>query len=167
MARPTDKAQLLALSEQNYIKMFSLIDSLPPEAMEQTFSFEDRDRNIRDVLVHLYEWHLMMLGWYQCGMAGGKPVMPAEGYTWRTLPELNRAIWKKYQDMSLATARKGLDETHQQIQSMIAGHSEEELFTKKYYLWTGSTSLAAYFISATSSHYDWALKKLTRFKKNR
>ncbi len=55
MARPTDKQQLLALSEQNFTKMLCLIDSFPPEAMEQEFPFEDRDRNIRDVLVHLYE----------------------------------------------------------------------------------------------------------------
>ena len=167
MARPTDKQQLLALSEQNFTKMLCLIDSFPPEAMEQEFPFEDRDRNIRDVLVHLYEWHLMMLGWYRCGMAGEKPLMPAAGYTWRTLPELNQVIWQKYQDMSLSVARNKLEESHHQLQSMMAGHSAEELFTKKYYQWTGSTSLGAYFISATSSHYDWALKKLIRFKKSR
>ncbi|MEM7107806.1 MAG: ClbS/DfsB family four-helix bundle protein [Bacteroidota bacterium] len=45
---------------------------------------------------------------------------------------------------------------------MIEEHSEEELFEKKRYKWTGTTSLAAYLISATSSHYDWALKLMKK-----
>lgn len=167
MARPVDKQQLLSLSEQNYSKVNSLINTLPSKALEQEFPFEDRDRNVRDVLVHLHEWHLMMLSWYQIGMGGEKPVMPAEGYTWRTIPELNQAIWKKYQGTNLAVARAKLDESHSKLQTLIVSHSNEELFTKKYYSWTGSTSLGAYLISATSSHYDWAWKKLMRFKKNR
>ncbi|HOP45228.1 MAG TPA: ClbS/DfsB family four-helix bundle protein, partial [Flavobacteriales bacterium] len=38
----------------------------------------------------------------------------------------------------------------------------EELFEKKRYRWTGSTSLGAYLVSATSSHYDWALKLIQK-----
>ncbi len=46
--------------------------------------------------------------------------------------------------------------------------SNEELFTKQYFSWTGTSSLGAYFISATSSHYDWAMKKLKKqIKANR
>lgn len=38
--------------------------------------------------------------------------------------------------------------------------SNEALFSKGFYSWTGTTTLGAYFISNTSSHYDWAIKKL-------
>ena len=55
MARPTTKAQLIAQSEENFKKLFALINSLTTDEQEKTFFFEDRDRNIRDVLVHLYE----------------------------------------------------------------------------------------------------------------
>jgi hypothetical protein len=48
---------------------------------------------------------------------------------------------------------------------LIGKHTDEELFTKKRYGWTGSTSLGAYLVSATSSHYDWALKTLRPLKK--
>jgi hypothetical protein len=48
---------------------------------------------------------------------------------------------------------------------LIQKHSDEELFTKKRYAWTGTTSLGAYMISATSSHYDWALKTMRPLKK--
>lgn len=30
------------------------------------------------------------------------------------------------------------------------------------YAWTKTTTLGAYFVSSTSSHYDWAMKKLRR-----
>lgn len=45
---------------------------------------------------------------------------------------------------------------------IIEKHTDEELFTKKKYKWTGSTSLGSYLISATSSHYDWALKLMKK-----
>lgn len=32
-------------------------------------------------------------------------------------------------------------------------------FQKKVYKWVGGSTLGSYFVSATSSHYDWAIKK--------
>ncbi|PZF88419.1 hypothetical protein C1903_09800 [Listeria ivanovii] len=165
MARPTNKTELMELSAENYQKLNDLIDTIPVEKQMQPFSFEDRDKNIRDVVVHLHEWHKMMLEWYRVGMSVGKPVTPAEGYTWKTTPELNAAIWKKYQGTSLSEARKLLDETHKKEMQMIEEHSNGELFTKKYFKWTNTTSLGAWLISSTTSHYDWAIKKIKKFKK--
>ena len=95
-------------------------------------------------------------------MSGAKPAMPAEGYTWKTLPDLNRVIWEKYRRTSLKRVRTNLDESFTEIAAVIEVHSDKELFTKKHYTWTGSTSLGAYLISATSSHYDWGLKLIKR-----
>ncbi len=47
---------------------------------------------------------------------------------------------------------------------LIGKPTDEELFTNKCYGWTGSTSLGAYLVSATSSHYDWAIKTLRPLK---
>jgi len=49
--------------------------------------------------------------------------------------------------------------------ALIEKHNDDELFTKKKYEWTGTTSLGSYFISATSSHYDWGLKTVKPLKK--
>jgi len=92
MARATDKATLLIQSEENYKKLMKLIETIPPEKQKENFKFEDRDKNIRDVLVHLHEWHLMMMNWYEVGISGEKPDIPAKGYTWQTIPDLNRKI---------------------------------------------------------------------------
>ncbi|EPT8930275.1 ClbS/DfsB family four-helix bundle protein [Listeria innocua] len=165
MARPKNKEELLQQSAESYQKLLDLIDSIPKEKQQLAFPFEDRDKNIRDVVVHLHEWHNMALDWYQVGMRGDKPFMPAEGYTWRTTPELNLVIWQKYQETDLETAMELLNKTHHVEMEIIAEHSNEELFTKKYYKWTNTTSLGAIFISSTTSHYEWAMKKIRKFKK--
>lgn len=32
--------------------------------------------------------------------------------------------------------------------------------------WVGGSTLGSYFVSCTSSHYDWAMKKLKAHQKN-
>lgn len=123
------------------------------------------NRNVRDILAHLYHWHLLFFGWYEVGMKGDKPAIPAEGYTWKTTPELNKWINEKYSNEKLSVIRKLLFDSHTKITELIESHSNEELFEKKRYKWTGSTSLGAYLISTTSSHYDWAFKLIKRVTK--
>ncbi|MCO4780778.1 MAG: ClbS/DfsB family four-helix bundle protein [Candidatus Cloacimonetes bacterium] len=166
MPRPKSKAQLLEQSGEGFNQIFILIDSLSKQEFNAKFRFEHRDKTIRDVLAHLHEWHCMMLLWYKVGMGGEKPFMPAKGYTWKTTPELNQNIWAQYQDASYDEVFKLINESHHSVKQLILKHSEEELFTKKYYSWTNSTSLASYLISSTSSHYDWAIKLLKKHKKS-
>jgi len=120
------------------------------------------NRNIRDVLAHLHHWHLMMIEWYNTGMKGENPEMPAKGYTWRTTPEFNKFIQKQYSTMELPSVKKLLKQSYLDLQNTIASHTNKELFEKQYYKWTGSTSLGSYLTSSTSSHYDWALKLIKK-----
>ncbi|ULQ60632.1 ClbS/DfsB family four-helix bundle protein [Brucepastera parasyntrophica] len=165
MPRPTTKESLLTLSETNLEKLFSFIDSIPEELRNNRFELNERDKTIADVLCHLHEWHLMMENWYATGMSGKKPIIPGEGYTWQTLPALNRKIHEKYLGTDWKKAVSLLKQSHKKIMKLIEKHSNEELFTKQYYPWTGTTSLGSYFISSTSSHYDWGLKTLKVIKK--
>lgn len=163
MPRPTTRDDLLEASAAGYARLIGLVASLTPEQAEADFPFEDRDRNVRDVLAHLHEWHLMLLGWYRAGLDGDKPAIPAEGYSWQTLPALNRTIQQKYREVPLAAVQGLLDASHAEVQGLIAAQSDPELFEKRRYRWTGTTSLGAYLVSSTSSHYDWAWKKLRRY----
>ena len=166
MPRPQNKVDLINLGNENYHKMFDLIDTFDKEEIiNGKIPFEDRDKNIRDILTHLHQWHIMLLEWYKVGMSGEKPQMPAPGYTWKTIPELNQKIWEMYQDTSYEEAITLLEDSFKKVQEIIYSHSDEELFTKKKYKWTGSTSLGSYLVSATSSHYDWAIKKIKKYKK--
>ncbi|QQO10024.1 ClbS/DfsB family four-helix bundle protein [Breznakiella homolactica] len=165
MPRPTNKTELLALSDENLEKLLVFIDSIPGDMREKTYELNERDRTISDVVCHLHEWHNLMEHWYTVGMSGKKPAIPGEGYTWQTLPAFNRKIWERYKDTGLKEAIALLKKSHKKIMKLIEKHSNEELFTKKQYPWTGTTSLGAYFISSTSSHYDWGLKTIKPIKK--
>ncbi len=170
MPRPISKTGLIEQGEGNYQELLKLINALSDKQLHAKFPDNYLNRNIRDVLTHLHHWHLMFLSWYQEGMAGAKPEMPAKGYSWKTTSELNQVIWSKYQHTSLKESRQLLNQSHKNVMGLIQKHSNEEIFTKKRYPWTGSTSLGSYLISATSSHYLWAyhlIKKCTinRIKK--
>lgn len=165
MPRPKTKEELISLSHLNFEKLMNFINQLPGDKQEEEFPKGTLNRNIRDVLTHLHHWHLMLNEWYDVGATGDKPAMPAKGYTWKTLPALNKMIWQDYQHIGLPEAKEMLKRSFLAIQTLIEKHTEEELFEKKKYHWTGSTSLGAYLISATASHYDWALKLIKKAKK--
>ena len=162
MPKPKSKDELIELGQGNYQKLLDLVNALSPEEAESEFREGTMNRNIRDVLAHLHAWHLMMLSWYEIGMTGNKPDMPAKGYTWKSTPDLNRKIWSDCQKIGLEEVKELLDQSFLEVQQIIAKHTDKELFEKKKYKWTGSTSLGAYLISNTSSHYDWATKLIRK-----
>lgn len=165
MPRPITKTELLDQSQSNYKRLMDFIEGMDPAEQQKEFPPATMNRNIADVLFHLHHWHLMMLKWYDEGMQGQKPAMPAPGYSWKNTPELNLWIWEKYKIEGLEAAKARFADSHQKVLAIIVEHSNEELFEKKRYKWTGSTSLGAYLISSTSSHYDWAYKLIKRAKK--
>ena len=170
MSRPANKKELLEQAELNFNKLLEIIDGLPENIRNGTYKKDElnnRDKTIADVICHLHEWHLMMENWYKVGMSGKKPAIPAEGYTFQTLPKLNRKIWEKYKGTELKKSISMFKKSHKDVMALIEKHNDDELFTKKKYAWTGTTSLGSYFISATSSHYDWGLKTIKPLKKLR
>jgi hypothetical protein len=162
MPRPATKHDLLARSRAGHGALVALIDGLTPADRERPFAPGTMNRNIRDVLGHLHHWHRLLLGWYAVGMKGGQPAMPAAGYTWAATQELNRSIHARYDTMSLRSLRARFDRSHAEVMALVECHTEAELFTKRRYSWTGTTSLGAYTISATSSHYEWARKLIRK-----
>jgi len=167
MARPTTKESLIMTANSEFKKLWELIDSMPEEKQNASFSFEDRDKNLRDVLVHLYEWHLLLLKWIQSNRINNDAAnfLP-EPYNWKTYPQMNIELWKKHQATLLADVKIVLKESHSEVMKQIESFSGEELFTKKYFSWTGTTNLGSYCISSTSSHYNWAIKKIKCHLKN-
>jgi hypothetical protein len=158
MPRPTNKEQLKEATSANYSKLLTFIQDLSDEEIRQNFPSNMLNRNVRDVLAHLYHWHLLFFKWYEKGMKGEKPAIPEEGYSWKTTPDLNHKIRELYSGIPITQIFTLLENSHSKLMKIIDSHSEEELFEKKRFKWTGTTSLAAYAIGAGSSHYDWALK---------
>ncbi len=170
MSRPTTKNDLIIAANEQFDKLCRLIETMSEK--QQNAIFDDtmatvgkeahwgRDKNLRDVLVHLWEWHQLLLNWVWSNQNGvSKPFLP-EPYNWKTYPAMNIEFWKKHQNTPLADVKNMLQDSHSKVIALIETFSDDELFTKKHFAWTGTTTLGAYCISATSSHYDWAIKKL-------
>lgn len=175
MSRPTSKKDLLTAATANYEKLEALISGLTEQELSSPFDFcgdekkkeahWKRDKNLRDVLIHLYEWHQLLLNWVRANQNGeGRPFLP-EPYNWRTYGSLNMEFWKKHQNTSLDDAKTMFQKSHNEVMKLAELFSNEELFSKGMYPWTGGNALGSYFVSTTSSHYDWAIKKLKAHKK--
>lgn len=161
MPRPTNKSDLQAASKKEFSNLLNLVKTIPTKNL--TNPGVCGNWSTKDILAHLHAWHKLMLTWYQVGMAGKQTQIPAPGYTWKTTPQLNEKIYQNHKSWSFAKVLSGLKKSHQQISLIIQKHSDQELFTKKKYPWTGSTSLASYLISNTSSHYNWASKLIKKW----
>ena len=170
MPRPTTKKDLMTVAKENYEKLNLLISKMTEEELNTPFDFSKdekkkeahwrRDKNLRDVLIHLYEWHQLILNWVHSNQKGEeKPFLP-EPYNWKTYGDMNVEFWKKHQSTPLSDAKAMLKESHQQVMDLIATFSDNELFNKGIFDWTGTSTLGSYSVSATSSHYDWAIKKI-------
>ncbi|ADA65062.1 Hypothetical protein NCDO2118_1354 [Lactococcus lactis subsp. lactis NCDO 2118] len=174
MARAQSKEELITFSEESWQKLCSLINSLNEETKNANFTFniEDkkeehgaRDKNLRDVMVHLYEWHQLLINFVKKNKRGEKtPFLPSP-YNWKNYGEMNDNFQINGQKKSLSEITQQLSESHMELITLIENFSNKELFTKKYFDWTGSTSLGQYFQSSMSSHYEWAYKKIKLHKK--
>ncbi|SET59387.1 hypothetical protein SAMN05216389_11633 [Oceanobacillus limi] len=159
MIEKNEKEMLLFHSEKYFKLMFEIIESVPSRKRKLSIETEERDKNFRDVFMHLYEWHAMLERWYREGMDGDIPSMPAPGYKWRNIHLLNRKIWESYQDVTLNQAIKKLKLSHNRVINLIQLHTHEEIMTKKYYKWTKTSNLYSYFAANTFKHYVWAIKQ--------
>ncbi len=162
----SEKEILLENSDKNFKALLEIIESIPSRKRGISIETQERDKNFRDVLMHLYEWHAMLERWYREGMDGDIPFMPAPGYKWSTIKILNMRIWENYQDVTLNQAIKKLKLSHERVMELIKLHTNEEIMTKKYYKWTKTSNLYSYFAANTSKHYIWAIKKCENIAKS-
>ncbi len=176
MAKPTTKAELIQAATESYQALCGLIASLTERELAASFDFTKmkskkeahwaRDRNLRDVLIHLYEWHRLLLDWVAANQRGeNKSFLPAP-YNWRTYGDMNREIWGRHQNTTLEAAREMLEQSHREVMALAETFSDRELFEKDVFPWVGNAALSGYFIPNTSSHYNWAIKKLKAHRKN-
>lgn len=176
MGRATTKAELLTSAEAKYQELNELTRTLTEKELGTAFDFTKmksktqahwgRDKNLRDVLVHLYEWHRLLFNWVGANRKGeNRPFLPAP-YNWKTYGDMNREFWKKHQNTTLEAAKEMLEQSHREVMALAESLTERELFEKGVYPWVGGSVLGSYFVSNTASHYDWAIKKLKAHRKN-
>ena len=154
MSKPITKSEIIEAAQAERAALEKLLATLTPEQMIQSKPADDW--SAKDVLAHLIEWEAMVMKWYETGVKGKVPAVPSEEYNWGKLPQLNHAIYLKHRDRSLADIQKEFKSSYKKIMKVIEAIPEKELFTRGQYTWARNNPLAAYFVSATSSHYRWA-----------
>ncbi|ETD23942.1 ClbS/DfsB family four-helix bundle protein [Helicobacter macacae] len=173
MPRPQNKDELIKAINAEFSKLCKIVDETPKDILNKDFinplPSNSRDKNARDVLIHLYEWQVMLQNFISNNLdfKGGKftpkaeisPFLPPP-YNWHTYPKLNVEIWQKHQSTDFESALDLLESSHQSILSIAQKFSDNELFDKKHFAFTGTTNLGSYVISASCSHYAWAIKQL-------
>lgn len=162
MGRPTSKPELLAAMAGEFEALFAEIDRLTPEQLMAEGACGQW--SVKDLLSHLDAWHRMFLSWEEQGRRGDTPAMPAPGYSWSDTPALNDAIWRRTRDDPWDDVLARFRDSHEGVRSAVDGYGDADLFTKRRYPWTGTTSVGSYAVSATSSHYAWARTLIRRFR---
>lgn len=175
MPRPRNKDDLVKAADEQYKKLNDFIDSMTEKELTTEFDFSSdpkkterhwsRDKNLRDIYIHLYEWHQLLLNWIKTNEGGdAKPFIP-EPYSWKTYGDMNCAFWEKHQKTSLEDAKKMFEKSHAEVLKLAEKYTNEQLFGRGIYPWA-NTDLGSYFVSVMPSHYDWAIKKLKAHRKN-
>lgn len=84
MPRPTNKLDLMELSELKFSELINTLDNLSTYELNASFMFPEdfldkqkanhwkRDKNVRDVIIHLYEWHQLLIKWVKKPTIGYK-----------------------------------------------------------------------------------------------
>ncbi|MDL2295491.1 ClbS/DfsB family four-helix bundle protein [Lachnospiraceae bacterium OttesenSCG-928-E19] len=171
MPRPTTKSDLIISANMQFDKMWELVDTLGDLNTKFTYEVTEkdkeahwrRDKNLRDVFIHLYEWHCLALNWVKANQTGDQiiPFLPSP-YNWRNYGAMNITFWEKHQNTNVEKSKEMLLKSHKNVIALIESFTDEELFEKSYFKWSGNTNIGTYFVSATCSHYDWAIKKIKR-----
>jgi hypothetical protein len=163
MSRPTTRTELLERMTTEFADLMADADQIQPE--RRTGPSDYPRGSVKDMLAHLDAWQRMFLEWERVGRTGAVAEMPAPGHTWKTTPALNMEIHERCVGDSWEDVVAGLRESHGQVREVVASYAAGELFEKKRYKWTGSTSVGSYAVSATTSHYEWAANHLRKSRR--
>lgn len=118
-----------------------------------------------NIIEYLHKWHQLMLKWIENNKLGIRKLLLMDEYNWKTYGSMNQVFWEGCKKTTLEDALKEFSDSHENIIFIIESMSDQELFEKNMYDWVGTSTIGSYFVSVTSSHYEWAMKKIKDHKK--
>ena len=160
------KAELLRDVQDEREALASLLDTLSDAERSEPHVWGE-GWTVCDLVAHLAAWHRLFLRWFNEGRAGSDPDLPAPGYKWNETPRLNRAIWSENRGRSYSSVLDDFETSFEEVESVLRGLSEAELFQPGHFTWTGKNGLVIYAGANTASHYRFALKVLKRWQRRR
>lgn len=115
MPRPQTKNDLLIAANEQYNKLWAIIDGMTPDEQNAAFVSPSQKRTKRHTggatricatCWYLYERHQLLLNWVSANQNGGEVVsfLPAP-FNWKNYGEMNVGFWEKHQGTSLDDAK--------------------------------------------------------------
>jgi hypothetical protein len=162
--RYASKQQLLDDIRGQHDALCALLREIPRSRHREAEVWGD-GWTLHDLVAHLAEWQRLFLGWYEAGLEGGRPQLPASGYKWNETPRLNRAIRDRHLARSTAAVRADFETGYQRILELVEHLSPRQLLKPGAFAWTGAHPLATYLGPNTASHYRFAIEVVERWRK--
>jgi hypothetical protein len=161
MAKPKTKADLLAQCHKERDALLALLITGSPEELMDARGWW----SAKDIVAHLIDWERMLFGWYEAGLRGEKPDVPAKGYTWAKMDQLNERLYRQHRDDLLDTVMSDWGDSSLKLIDLIEKASESDLFTKNRYAWTGRGALVDWIMPCGPAHWAWARKEIKKGRK--
>ena len=170
-----NKIEIISVMAESYAKLNEQIGKMTDDELNTPFQFANDskkcggrwiyDQCARDLLIHLYEWQVLMREFVKNIREGHQRDYLPDEYR-KNYHEMDKILVEKHQRTSLSDAQRLLSQTHEEMLKLVDSFSEEELFTKGYFKCTYTTDIAAYFSSVTTSPYGQATKLLKTHQKS-
>jgi hypothetical protein len=158
------RVELLHQIDLERRKLEKTLGSLDPSAMERPGVVGNW--SVKDLLAHLAAWEGFFLSWYRAGVLGETPEIPAPGFTWKQMHQLNELIFQEHRLQSLEDVQAWFARSYQEIHQVVEGIPEKDLFEPGRYPWQGKHPLTGFIKANTCNHYRWANTKIRDWMKS-
>ena len=159
MGMPPTKVILLAETEKRRNELTAMLGGMSREQLLWPGAY---GWSAKDHVAHLAEWERLLFFWYDAGIRGENPPVPAPGYTWATIDALNKEIHDRHRDDQLEHVLADWQATSRQLIALTQGISEADLYTLGRYPWTGRGTLASFVYECGPNHYRWSMVEIKR-----
>ena len=159
MGMPPTRTMLLAETEKRRDELTAMLGGMSREQLLWPGAY---GRSAKDHVAHLAEWERLLIFWYDAGIRGENPPVPAPGYTWATIDALNKEIYDRHRDDQLEHVLADWQATSRQLIALAQSISEADLYTTGRYAWTGRGTLASFVYECGPNHYRWSMVEMKR-----
>jgi hypothetical protein len=164
VAHPKTKDELLAATARERDALQAFLGRL---TRDQMLACGEYGWSPTDHLVHLAEWERLLFGWYEAGMRGEEPPVPAEGFGWADMDALNRQMLEAHRGETPEHALADWTETSGRLIGFTQAISETDLFVAGRFKWTGRETLASFVFECGANHYRWSCREIKKGLKAR
>jgi hypothetical protein len=87
MADWMTQSELQDAIQTGRLEFGDLLNSIPEDKMEDPLL--ENGWSVKDTIMHIVAWEQRLIGWLNAVAQGDQPTLPAPGYTWDQMDELN------------------------------------------------------------------------------